>query len=242
MLAFLSHDLRSPLASLIAASDLARIKPEYRDSDSFIRSIKNSAGRALQMADDFLAMIRAESISPESFEPVNLTRVMVDSVKGVESQASNKHITLGDSINQDQSIYILGDRSMLERMIINLLTNALKYTPMSGTVDVGLIENHNEAHCWIKDTGYGINESDQEKIFRRFERIKHEGGVEEVGIGLGLAFVRLSVERHHGRIELESIVGEGSCFHIYLPRFQDNPDSPKRLYAADGLTRQRDLG
>ena len=217
LLAFLSHDLRSPLASLIATSDLAKIRPEYRESENFVKSIKDNAKRALQLADDFLALIRAESINTESFEPVDFIQVIVKSVSAIEGSASAKQIKMKTDFDDSEKIYVNGDHSILERVVINLITNAIKYSPREKTVEVGLSYTDQELHFWVKDNGFGIRQQDQQKIFQRFETISHAQSSEDAGTGLGLTFVKSSVERHNGLISLESSVGKGSCFNIFLP-------------------------
>ena len=216
LLAFLSHDLRSPLASLIATTDLAKLKPEYRESGTYLESIKGNAKRALQLADDFLALMRAENVSDESFKPVCFNTIVAESVASVEDFASAKKISITQLIN-DEELYVRGDKSVLERVMINLLSNAVKYSPTHREIEVGILKQNHELYCFVKDNGYGIREEDKEKVFQRFERLNHAGNRDNPGTGLGLAFVKSSIERHKGRIHLESKEGEGSCFQIYLP-------------------------
>lgn len=225
LLAFLSHDLRSPLASLIATSDLAKIRPEYRESENFVKSIKDNANRALQLADDFLALIRAESISTESFKPVDFTAVVVDSVNSIESTARASQITIVKNLDEQKRIAVSGDRSILERVVINLISNAIKYSPSGRKVEVSVSTHEQFLDFSVKDNGYGIRPQDQEKVFKRFETIKHSKNSQEVGIGLGLAFVKSSVERHNGEISLESSKGQGSCFRIKMPLL-DETEAP----------------
>ena len=217
LLAFLSHDLRSPLASLIATSDLAKIRPEYRESENFVKSIKDNAKRALQLADDFLALVRAESINTESFEPVNFTDVVIESVNSIESSAKTKQISIVKNLDEDQRAFVNGDQSILERVVINLISNAIKYSPADRKVEVGMSVSEQILNFWVKDNGYGIRAQDQEKVFQRFETINHSKNTEESGTGLGLTFVKSSVERHNGEITLESSKGKGSCFRITMP-------------------------
>ena len=221
LLAFLSHDLRSPLASLIATSDLAKLRPEFRESENFIKSIKDNAKRALQLADDFLALMRAESISVESFQPVNFNAIVAESIASIESSAKAKKISIQKILNENEQLFINGDKSVLERVLINLLSNAIKYSPLNRKIEIGVQKQNGELYCFVKDSGFGIREEDKEKVFQRFERINHEGNTDNAGTGLGLAFVKSSVEKHKGRIRLESEEGVGSCFHIHLPLFAE---------------------
>ena len=221
LLAFLSHDLRSPLASLIATSDLAKLRPEYRESENFIKSIKDNAKRALQLADDFLALMRAESISVESFQPINFNKIVAESIATIESSARAKKISIAKVINESEQLYVNGDKSVLERVLTNLLSNAIKYSPLNRKIEIGIQKQDNELYCFVKDNGYGIRDEDKEKVFQRFERINHEGNTDNAGTGLGLAFVKSSLEKHKGRIRLESQEGVGSCFHIHLPLFTE---------------------
>ncbi len=225
LLAFLSHDLRSPLASLIATSDLAKLRPEYRESETFIKSIKDNAKRALQLADDFLVLMRAESISRESFKPVNFSSIVAESIAAVEGSARAKKISIKKIEDHSNQLFVNGDESVLERVLINLLSNAIKYSPVDRKIEVGVRVESSELYCFVKDNGYGIKEEDKEKVFQRFERINHKDNADTGGTGLGLAFVKSSVERHNGRIELESQPGQGSCFHIYLPLLVNTPQS-----------------
>ena len=222
LLAFLSHDLRSPLASLIATSDLAKIRPEYRESENFVKSIKDNANRALQLADDFLALVRAESINTESFEPVNFTNVVLESVNSIESSARTKQINIIKDLDEDKRVFINGDQSILERVVINLISNAIKYSPPGRTVEVGMNVDDQSLNFWVKDNGYGIRPQDQEKVFKRFETINHSKNAEDAGTGLGLTFVKSSVERHKGQITLESSKGKGSCFRVIMPLLNKN--------------------
>ncbi len=228
LLAFLSHDLRSPLASLIATSDLAKIRPEYRESETFLKSIKDNAKRALQLADDFLALMRAESISVESFEPVNFNAIVTESIASIEGSAKAKRISIKKIIDENDQLFVNGDKSVLERVLINLLSNAIKYSPIDRKIEVGVRKREDELYCFVKDNGYGIREQDLEKVFQRFERITHDESSDDAGTGLGLAFVKSSVEKHKGRISLESKEGIGSCFHVYFPLLTEKTHSPIR--------------
>lgn len=116
---------------------------------------------------------------------------------------------------------MLGDADLLRRAILNLLTNAIKYTPAGGSVDLRLAADGPKG--WVVeviDTGAGIPEEQQQQLFRRFGRLDNEANRKISGIGLGLLMVRTVAERHGGKVTLESAPGIGSCFRLHLPAHQ----------------------
>jgi len=112
---------------------------------------------------------------------------------------------------------IWGDAMLLRQAIANLVDNAIKYTPSGGTVTVGLQVVGQEVHILISDTGVGIAPEDQVRLFEKFYRIRRRGMEDVPGSGLGLAIVKSIVERHGGRVWLESQLNRGSTFTIALP-------------------------
>ncbi len=218
LMAFLSHDLRTPLTSILAVIDIAKLKPEKLEDPKYIKNIEHNARRTLKLADDFLYLTRAESAESTSFGEVDMVKAALSAFDAVEAQATAKQIRLTKEL--PSAAVLVGDAALLERALMNLLTNAIKYSPKSAQVTLGIELVDGRLHCWVKDTGYGIAEDDRPKLFARFKRIEREEHQHEYGSGLGLAFVKTVIERHHGTIELESHLGQGSCFHIYLPHTQ----------------------
>jgi signal transduction histidine kinase len=115
------------------------------------------------------------------------------------------------------------DESMLRRVLVNLIDNAIKYTPVHGTITINAAREDETLHLSVSDTGPGISPKDQERIFNRFARIDSTAHTAS-GVGLGLAFCKLAVEAHSGTISVESegVAGKGSTFHIFLPLEQPN--------------------
>ncbi len=218
LMAFLSHDLRTPLASILAVIDIAKLKPEKLEDPKYIENIEHNARRTLKLADDFLYLTRAESAESTAFSDMDLVKVALNACDAVEAQATAKQIRLTKEL--PPAATLVGDAALLERALTNLLSNAVKYSPKRAQVTLGIELVDGQLHCWVKDTGYGIAEQDRPNLFARFKRIERQEHQHEYGSGLGLAFVKTVIERHHGTIELESHVGEGSCFHIYLPHTQ----------------------
>ncbi len=216
-MAFLSHDLRTPLASILAVIDIAKLKPDKLNDPKFIENIEINARRTLQLADDFLNLARAETTNLSEFTEVDLVETADRAVEAVHAQALAKQIVVTKDL--PSKALLRGDAAMLERALANLLSNAVKYSPEKSQVVIGIETVDGQVHCWVQDTGYGISEKDRPKLFARFQRIERREHRQEYGSGLGLAFVKTVIERHQGMIRVESRVDEGSCFHIYLPRF-----------------------
>lgn len=218
MLNFVSHDLRSPLVSSIALSELASGQDESDDVDrvDVLRRVGEHATRTLNLAEQFLELARAQGDEELASNDVDLMMVSMDALDGVWPQAEAKSIDLDPRIDVDEA-YVVGDARLLERVFVNLLTNAVKYSPEGATVGIELSRQGDELHCCVFDTGYGIAEADLERLFGRYERVQRAEHADERGIGLGLAFVEATVKRHGGRIEVESEINKGSRFCIVLP-------------------------
>ena len=118
--------------------------------------------------------------------------------------------------------WVLGDAGLLERAITNLLNNAIKYSPEGRTVHMRLFREDGKIHCCVSDEGYGIPEDELPGLFERFSRAHLNSGVDEQGIGLGLALVKATAERHGGNVEVTSREGEGSRFCLIVPATELN--------------------
>ncbi len=133
--------------------------------------------------------------------------------------ARQKNITLSWKRSGKTALYtIRGDETQLTSMFSNLVENAVKYTPPDGRVEVSGSSNESEVVVRISDTGIGIPEKNLARIFERFYRVDKARSKETGGTGLGLSIVRHVAENHGGRVTVESSLGEGSAFTVYLPR------------------------
>ena len=212
---FLSHDLRSPLVSITAMLDLRELAPETQKADFFQR-IRASVERSLSLAEDFVQLGRAESIDPARFAAVDLVDVLRGAVDEAESQGRAKQIEVSIAHVPDAAL-TRGVRDVLFRVFINLLSNAIKYSPESTRIECSI---EPEGALWrvtFADQGYGIAAEDLPRLFDRFERLEAAKRRGEKGAGLGLAFVKTAVEKHGGRIEVQSEPGKGSRFNVFLP-------------------------
>jgi len=212
---FLSHDLRSPLVSILALVELARNKQEPDELLALFNRAEIYTKKTLQLADQFLALARAESSEEVRWRDVNLVNVVMNALEQTWIQAQSKQIDLSQDLAIDEA-WVKGDPDLLERAIINLLTNAIRYSPQHSAVTLQLFRRFEEFHCCVTDTGYGIAQRDLPKLFSRFGRIATAQGGES-GTGLGLALVKAVADRHNGRVEVESALGEGSCFRLIVP-------------------------
>jgi len=213
LITFLSHDLRSPLASILAITTLAKMKEGTVAGDD-LESIERNANNTLRLADDFLELARAEYIEPTSFEPVDIIPIAESALASTAGHAKGKNTTIVKDLCE--SAIINGDAGLIDRVLTNLLSNAIKYSPESSHIELGVVSTDGKVHCWVRDDGLGIAAEELPKIFDSFHRVRGQKHNEK-GSGVGLSFVKTVVERHGGTINVESEEEKGSCFHIYFP-------------------------
>jgi signal transduction histidine kinase len=181
--------------------------------------IERYARRALTLADDFVQLARAES-QVYALEPASLADLVIDASDEVWPQAHAKRIQIETVYADGEMGWINADRSLMTRALVNVLNNAVKYSPPDTRI-VCTIQGENltegRVTCSIRDEGYGIPLEDQAKLFEPFRRF-HAGKRPEVtGVGLGMAFVKTVVTRHGGEIDVESEPGKGTMLTMSLP-------------------------
>ena len=216
LLGFLSHDLRSPLVSLLTYIELVRIGTRSSDTDSLIQQVEHYANKTLTLADNFIQLSRAENVNEMAMHEIDFVALANSAIDNIWPQANMKKIRIENQLPSDE-IWLKGDRSLLERAIINLLGNAVKYSPSGSHIETSIEITDTYLRCHICDTGYGIEEGDIPKLFDRFKRIHREEHKQESGTGLGLSFVKTVIDNHGGKIDVSSEIGKGSCFCIQLP-------------------------
>ena len=217
LVAEMVHELRTPLASLTAAAHLMqRQELEVDQRNKLCRTIYGEVQRLNDMTTDFLELARLESGRVRFVrEPVLLEGLIRECLEVIRPQAESESITLETEIDRSLTP-VQADRNRLKQLLLNLLTNAIKYNHRGGQVRVHLHRKGDELLLTVEDTGRGIPSESLSRIFDLFYRVPDkEASI--TGTGLGLAFCKLAVEAHGGRIWVESKVGEGSRFKFTLP-------------------------
>ncbi len=229
LISMIYHDLRSPLANVVSSLDvLENILP--LDNEPAIKSLLNIAVRSTEriqrLTNSLLDLRRLEAGQPISNpKPQSVTEIIADSIEAVQASADSKHQIIETKLAALLP-QVLVDGEMIRRVLINLLENTVKYTPQGSRIEIGAQPEGEMVNIWVQDSGPGIPVSEQERIFDKFTRLR--GAEEQHGFGLGLAFCRLAVEAHGGRIWVESEPNQGSCFHFTLPIAQ-NGQIPNQL-------------
>ncbi|MCR4288322.1 MAG: ATP-binding protein [Deltaproteobacteria bacterium] len=213
-----SHELRTPLASIKGYSEtlLDGAAEDENTLREFLRVIDRHATRMSRLIDDLLTLSKLES-HEEAIEssPVDVRELILATAAGFEKQARDKSITIRSSIPESLP-KALGDRYRLEQVVVNILDNAIKYTPSGGNVTLSASRQDGFIRIDVADTGIGIPKEDIPRIFERFYRVDKARSRELGGTGLGLAIVKHIIQGHGGRLNVESAPGKGSTFSFML--------------------------
>jgi heavy metal sensor kinase len=214
-----SHELRTPLAVLRGETEIALAKQrtldEYEESLSLIQE---EAERLSRIVEDLFLLARQPIETPAALskERVSLNDAVKDCARAAQVLATRKGVRLTTE-NNSALIDLNGDKELITRMILNLLDNAVKYTPAGGEILLALTRQNGNAEIVVRDTGVGIPEQDRQRVFDRFYRVDKARSRALGGAGLGLSIVRWIVEVHGGEIHIDSVPGRGSTFTVDLP-------------------------
>ena len=237
-IALLTHDLKSPLTSILGYSELLLSGGRYKLEDEqaeYIKGILRSGEKLLDMAEQYLDLTKMEAgLSEVKLASVDPEALLKEAVSGLEVQALEKRISLSCDIAPGLPA-LLADAGKMGRVLANLITNAIKYTPEGGAVTVksypAALETGQPAWAVsVSDTGYGIPEGDLKNIFNTYYRSSSSAGTR--GAGLGLAVVKSFVEAHGGSVRVESSKGNGSSFTVLIPIRQAKQDNAEGEAAA----------
>jgi heavy metal sensor kinase len=214
-----AHDLKSPITRIRGAAEIALTTAnDLEDFEKMAASHIEECDRLLDMINTMLLISKTEAGAIDMHQTdVDFGQVVNQACELFQPMAAEKRIEI--DWNQSEILHLNGDLSLLQRMVANLLDNAIKYTQDGGRIRVSVQnENPHLAVLSIEDTGIGISKADVEHIFDRFYRCDPSRSTS--GFGLGLSLAKTIAEAHQGKIEVESEIGKGSIFRVLLPNHQ----------------------
>lgn len=185
-----------------------------------MKKIQRGVEDITNLINDLLDIGRIEAGMDLETQPCDLGEIVASSVEKLRAQATTKDQNLSFA-RPPVSLFVQGNRLRLEQVVSNLVSNAVKYTPPKGSIDVSAASNDQFVIVSVKDNGIGIPLSEQPFIFDKFYRVQSEQTLGISGTGLGLSIVKSIVEKHFGRVWVESEPGRGSNFVFILPKMRD---------------------
>ena len=209
-----AHELRTPLTIIRGELELAAQAGASPDIDRAMANALEEMNRLSGIVDSLITLSRMDSLwGKRAHSSVDLRGLAVETIDQMSLLAEEKQIAISKPVGAP--VMVAGDRDRLKQVLVNLVDNAVKYTPAGGTVTVNVGATADSAVVSVEDTGIGIAPEHQEHIFERFYRVSTDRG--EMGAGLGLAIVRSICHAHGGTVTLRSAAGAGSCFTVTLP-------------------------
>jgi two-component system OmpR family sensor kinase len=214
-----SHELRTPLTGMRGQTEVAlrreRTAEQYRQ---VLESNLEEMEWMSRIVQNLLTLSRTDAGEIQlDIHPLQLQKLIKDAFEECRALAGAKSIEV--FLDKAQEVTIPGDETRLRQMLLNLIDNAVKYTPQGGQIRLSLETDGAFAKLQVKDTGIGISQEDLPRIFDRFFRVDKARSREMGGSGLGLSIVQWIVNSHHGRIEVITKLGEGSCFTVWFPTY-----------------------
>jgi PAS domain S-box-containing protein len=219
-LAMVSHQLKSPLSSTLLQTSIllnGMVGGLNEKQKDLLQKVKAKLKGMTELVNDVLDVCFIEEGGyVAQIEPLNLGEILQRTIELIQPQAHDKNISLQVTVEERLPL-ISGNKSSMEAMFLNLISNAIKYTPSGGQVSVGLRRDGSDLEVNVSDTGIGIEDKDIVRIYDKFYRERSERTKHISGTGLGLSIVKGVVDAHHGSIYVESEVGKGTTFTILLP-------------------------
>lgn len=213
-----AHELRSPLASLLATVEAILRVPQanHEDTQIMLYKVEKQGRRLSNLIADLLLLSNLEQNSfPKKFQSCCLNDLVSDLTEEMSELATASDIHLTSQV-PSMEIYVLGNESQLYRLVLNLISNAIQYTPAQGDVHISLEVYDHNAVIAVKDTGIGIPKTEQNRIFDRFYRVNGDRSSKTGGTGLGLAIVQAIAKKHQANLKVTSQDGKGSLFTLEL--------------------------
>lgn len=225
-LANMSHELRTPLNAINGFSEIMATElfgplgnPRYKE---YSQDILQSGQHLLSLINDILDMSKIEAGKMNiHIEPISLREVVEETLRLVRHRAETSGLSLETYIPAMPEIY--ADYRALKQVLINLMTNAIKFTPKGGSVSILAMVSEDNVHICVRDTGIGIAKDDMGRLTNPFEQVENQFSKTKEGTGLGLALTKSLVELHNGQLDIDSEVGKGTTVTIILPLKPQNP-------------------
>jgi len=213
-----SHELQTPLTILKGEMEVAlRSQRSSEEYQGVLKSGLEEIDRINHLVEGLLLLARADAgVLRLDLRTVELKELLQEICEQMKVVADDHSISFQPS--SLETVSVLGDREHLRRLLLNLVDNAIKYTPAGGSVTLSLQSEKDWASLRISDTGIGLSQDEQQRIFSRFHRATETRSRDEKGVGLGLSIARSIAKAHGGRIQVESTPGQGSTFTVLLPQ------------------------
>lgn len=211
---FISHDVRSPLVSQMALIEHMKRNPDQVHPGQ-LEQLARLAHRSYHLAEEFVQLARAEQLTETRFYDCELLAIAENARDSVSEQALEKNIRL--TLSGTEDLWLRGNAELLERAVINLLTNAVQYSPEGTTVSMQVYRAGHLACLSVTDEGPGIAPEELPHLFDRYQRQRRSELSGSRGAGLGLSFVKTVTEKHRGEISVVSVPEEGSSFTMKIP-------------------------
>ncbi len=222
-LAAMSHELRTPLNAVIGFSEVldARMFGDLNDKQAeYVKDIHESGRHLLSLINDILDLSKIEAGRMElALTRFDFPQALESAVMLVRERAAKHGLTL-DLIIDERLESIVADQRKVKQILLNLLANAVKFTPDGGHIEIRVAPVGDAVTLAVSDTGVGIPHAEQAVIFDEFRQVKTDAGRQREGTGLGLALTKRFVEMHHGTIDVRSELDKGSTFTVTLPLSQ----------------------
>ncbi|MDH5424662.1 MAG: HAMP domain-containing histidine kinase [Gammaproteobacteria bacterium] len=218
LIANVSHDLRTPLASMQGYLETLLLKHNTLSTDenkSYLNTALQHSNHLKKLISELFELSTLENNTAElHFEPFSMSELVQDVTQQFNLKARQKQIEITACI-PEQAAFVSADISLIQRLLENLIENAIKYTPAGGKIDISLINNNDQVTTSISDSGDGISEADLPFIFDRFYRADKQRQTE--GTGLGLAIVKRIIQLHNSKIDIHSAPKHGTTLSFHLP-------------------------
>jgi PAS domain S-box-containing protein len=216
-----THDLKTPLTIINTSLYLLQKTDDPERQKSRVETIKEQVERLSALIQDMLTFSRLDTFPSLAFEAVDIDSLLTALQAEFQDVAKERRLTLNLKLAPNPRS-IRGSMPDLQRVFVNLIENALHYTLTGGAVTVSTFEEAENRVVEVRDNGIGISEADLQHIFEPFYRSAQAQSVNSRGTGLGLAIVKKIVERHGGKVDISSVLGQGTTFRVLLPIVEEN--------------------